>query len=204
MDVKQVIEERRSVNFFDPQQSIQQSTLESIINLAVLAPSAFNLQPWRIIAVKSQEGKRQLYNKANNQEKILEAPVTLIVIGDRSGYVPENLAWNELSVMLQDEDKLKGTQDFAKALYGSSEERRIKFAESNAGLLAMSIMYAAKCYKVDSHPMSGIDFAGIKAEFALKESEEVVMLIALGYFDSTKTLYPRRKRRVYAEIVQEM
>lgn len=204
MDVKQVIEERRSVNFFDPQQSIQQSTLESIINLAVLAPSAFNLQPWRIIAVKSQEGKRQLYNKANNQEKILEAPVTLIVIGDRSGYVPENLAWNELSVMLQDEDKLKGTQDFAKALYGSSEERRIKFAESNAGLLAMSIMYAAKCYKVDSHPMSGIDFAGIKAEFALKESEEVVMLIALGYFESTKTLYPRRKRRVYAEIVQEM
>lgn len=204
MDVKQVIEERRSVNFFDPQQSIQQSTLESIINLAVLAPSAFNLQPWRIIAVKSQEGKRQLYNKANNQDKILEAPVTLIVIGDRSGYVPENPAWNELSVMLQDEERLKGSQTFAEDLYGSSEERRIKFAESNAGLLAMSIMYAAKCYKVDSHPMSGIDFAGIKAEFALKESEEVVMLIALGYFDSTKTLYPRRKRRGYAEIVQEM
>lgn len=95
-------------------------------------------------------------------------------------------------------------QKFAEALYGTSEERRIKFAESNTGLLAMSIMHAAQHYNVDSHPMSGIDFAGIKAEFGLKEPEEVVMLIALGYFDTAKTLYPRRKRLGYSEIVEEV
>ncbi len=204
MDGKQLMDKRRSVNFFDPKKELAQSILESIINLAVLAPSAFNLQPWRIIAVKSPEGKQRLYLKANKQDKILEAPATLIIIGDRSGYSVENSTWQELVAMYQDEEKVKGMQEFAKVLYGSSEERRIKFAESNAGLLAMSIMYAAQYYSVDSHPMSGIDFAGIKTEFLLKEAEEVVMLIALGYFDTAKTLFPRRKRLGYSEIVQEV
>lgn len=202
-DGKQIMVERRAVNFFDAKRELPQSTLEAIINLAVLAPSAFNLQPWRIIAVKSAEAKQRLYRQASNQDKILEAPVTLIIIGDRSGFSAENPVWQELSAMLQDDARIKSTQEFAKALYGSSEERRVKFAESNAGLLAMSIMYAAQYYDVDSHPMSGIDFAGIKAEFSLKDSEEVVMLIGLGYRDTSKQLYPRRKRLGYGDIVQE-
>lgn len=203
MEARRIIEERRAVNFFDPKQELASSTLQAIINLAVLAPSAFNLQPWRVIAVKSQDGKQRLYRQASNQAKILEAPVTLIIVGDRSGYEAKNPVWAELAAT-QTPEKLKETQHFAQVLYGSSEERRIKFAESNAGLLAMSIMYAAKCFGVDSHPMSGINFSGIKTEFALQETEEVVMLIALGYFDNSKTLYPRRKRRGYADIVEEV
>lgn len=204
MDGKKLAEERRSINFFDPNKKIPQSTLEAIVNLAVLAPSAFNLQPWRIIAVKSESAKQRLYALANKQDKILAAPVTLIIIGDRAGFRPENPSWQELAQMLQNDEKLKGTQAFAKILYGSDNERSVKFAESNAGLLAMSLMYAAKYYGVDSHSMSGIDFAGIKTEFGLNTEEEAVMLIALGYFDSTQSLYPRRSRRGYSEIVEEV
>ena len=45
MDIKTTLEERRSVNHFDTTKKIEKSTLANIINLAVLAPSAFNLQP---------------------------------------------------------------------------------------------------------------------------------------------------------------
>lgn len=203
-DGKQMIEDRRSVNFFNPNRELPQETLEEIINLAVLAPSAFNLQPWRIIAVKSPNGKQRLHTVANKQDKILEAPVTLILVGNRSGYEAENPAWSELAVMLQDEDKVKGMQQFAKSLYGTSEETRTKFAESNTGLLAMSIMYAAKYFGVESHAMSGLDFARLKTEFSLTENEDAVMLIALGYFDENKALYPRRQRLGYAEMVEEV
>jgi nitroreductase len=61
-------------------------------------------------------------------------------------------------------------------------------------------MVAAKEFGVDSHPMSGIDFDGIHKEFGLKESETVVMLICLGYFDSSKHSHPRRPRRQFDEI----
>jgi nitroreductase len=203
MDLKTIFEERRSVNFFKPE-PIPDDVLRNIIQLATMAPSAFNLQPWEIIAVKSTAAKERLFSLASNQLKIKVAPVTLIIIGDLNGYKPENPSWDELKAMLNNKQALDEYQQFAQEVYGSTKARKIKFAESNAALFAMSIMYAAKYYGVDTHPMSGIDFDGIKEEFGLGENKTVVMLIALGFFDDSKTLYPRRQRKEYDDIVKEV
>ncbi|MBB6480062.1 nitroreductase family protein [Spirochaeta isovalerica] len=192
--------ERRSVNFFDPSKDIDDELLKNIIDLASTAPSAFNLQPWDIIAVKTPEAKEKLLELTGGQSKVQEAPVTLIVIGNRAGYDVNNPVWKQLEAAMGKE-KTAGARTMAENLYGSTEERKIKFAESNAGLLSMSIMYAARHYGVDSHPMSGIDFEGIKKEFDLGEEKDVVMLISLGYFDGTKELYPRAPRRAYEDLV---
>lgn len=203
MDFKKVYEERRAINFFDPNRDISEELLKEIIDLSVLAPSAFNLQPWSIIAVKSKEAKEKLYKLSNNQPKVLEAPVTLIIVGDKNGYSKDNPVWQEFrKVVNDDEEAVKNTQQAAYNLYGTSEENKIKFAESNGGLLSMSIMYAARNLGVDSHPMSGIDFEGIKKEFELNEDKTIVMTISLGYLKEDKTLYPRRARRGYDEIVK--
>jgi putative NAD(P)H nitroreductase len=205
MNLKEVFEERRSINFFDVNKGVDDGLLKNIINLAVLAPSAFNLQPWEIIAVKSKEAKERLHKLSNSQPKILEAPVTLIIVGNKTGYDESNPTWQDMLKLLGgDKEKLSGTQGFAASLYGTSEDNKLKFAESNAGLLAMSIMYAAKGLGVDSHPMSGMDFEGVRKEFGLDENKTVVMLISLGYLDESKALYPRAYRRGYEEIVKEV
>ncbi len=205
METKKLFEERRSVNFFDKNKKIEDEVLRNIVNLAVLAPSAFNLQPWKIIAVKSESAKEKLYKLSNNQPKVLEAPVTLIIAGDKAGYEKDNQEWEELVKILGgNREAVEGYQNFAAQLYGSTDEKKVKFAESNASLLAMSLMYAAKEYGVESHPMSGIDFEGIAREFELGDRYSVVMTIGLGYFDKEKELYPRRKRKLYEEIVQEV
>jgi len=204
MNLKEVYEGRRAINFFDTNKGVDAGLLKDIINLAVLAPSAFNLQPWEIIAVKSKEGKERLHKFAA-QPKILEAPVTLIIVGNKTGYEPSNPTWQDmLKLMGGDKEKLAGTQGMAAGLYGTSNENKLKFAESNAGLLAMSIMYAAKSLGVDSHAMSGMDFEGVRKEFELDENKTVVMLISLGHLDESNTLYPRAYRRGYDEIVKEV
>ncbi|MDD4216991.1 MAG: nitroreductase family protein [Bacteroidales bacterium] len=193
--------ERRSVNYFDKNKSIDETLLKEIIDMAVLAPSGYNLQPWRIVAVKTNASKKKLMELANNQEKILDASVTLIIIGDKDGFADCNPVWDEMLVSVGgNTEMVAGAKQAAAFLYGSSEDRKLKFAESNAGLLAMSLMIAAKDKGIDSHPMSGIDFDGIHKEFGLKESETVVMLIGLGYVDTSKQLYPRRLRRLYDDI----
>ena len=201
MDTKTLFKERRSVNHFDKNRSIENDLLKEIIDMAVLAPSGFNLQPWRIIAVKSEAAKQKLCGLANNQEKVLDASVTLIIVGNKEGYAESNPVWEE---MLQsvggNAGMVNGAKQAAAYLYGTTEERKIKFAESNAGLLAMSLMIAATEFGVASHPMSGIDFDGIHKEFGLTDGESAVMLICLGYFDVTKKLYPRRPRRSFDEI----
>lgn len=202
MTLDQVYDSRRAVNFFDKDKPLAEATLKNIVNMAVLAPSAFNLQPWEIIAVKSDEAKQKLHAAANKQPKILDAPVTLVIVGNRKGYESSNPVWQDkIDAAGGDPSKVKGAMEAAARLYGATEERSIKFAESNAGLIAMSILYAAKYYGVDSHPMSGMDFAAVKDAFELPEGKEPVILIALGYRDESKTLHGRAKRRGYDEVV---
>ncbi len=199
-DLSDIYRERRSVNFFDPSRDLDEALLKKIIDAAVLAPSAYNLQPWRIIALRGADAKKRLHRLAFKQPKILEAPVTLILAGNRNGWSAENDAWPELRGMIGAEGTDAAVRGAA-ALYGADEEKRIRFAESNTALLAMSIMYAAKYFGVDTHPMSGMDVAGVNAEFGLSPDESAVMLLAMGYYDASRPLYPRRSRKGYAEIV---
>lgn len=202
METKEIFLKRRSVNYFDKNKPLSDNLLKEIINTAVLAPSAFNLQPWRIIAVQSEQAKQTLFEHSNKQEKVLEAPVTLIIIGNKEGYSDSNPVWDEMLQSVGGNTELvAGAKQAAAYLYGSTEERKLKFAESNAGLLAMSLMIAAQDLGVDSHPMSGIDFEGLQNAFHLNDGETVVMLICMGYADTSKQLYPRRPRRDFHDIV---
>jgi putative NAD(P)H nitroreductase len=201
METKKLFEERRSVNSFNPDKKFNRETLKEIINMATLAPSAFNLQPWRIIVAESDDAKDKLMKLAFNQPKVKEAAYTLIIVGNKDGWKETNPVWEE---MLQsvggNAEMVNGAKQTAAFLYGSDEIRSLKFAESNASLLAMAIMIAAKEYGIDSHPMSGMDFDGVHKEFGITEHESLVMLITLGYHDETKDLYPRRPRRGFEEI----
>lgn len=58
MDIIEGITGRRSINFFDPNRKIPEKILFEIIELAGLAPSSFNLQPWEVILVLSPEKKK--------------------------------------------------------------------------------------------------------------------------------------------------
>lgn len=203
METKTLFLERRSVNFFDANKDLKVDTLKQIIDLAVLAPSAFNLQPWRIIAVKSAEAKQQLFDLSNKQPKVLEAPVTLILVGNKEGYADSNPVWAEmLSSVGGNQAMVDGAKQAAAFLYGSSDDRKVKFAASNVGLLAMSLMIAAKEFGVDTHAMSGLDYDGIHKAFNLNEGEFVVMTLGLGYYDASKDLYPRRPRLQFDQITK--
>jgi nitroreductase len=86
MEFQQVMQSRRAVNFFDPGTEVSDEELRRIVETAALAPSGLNLQPWEIIIVRSREAKEKLMAAAGGQTKIVEAPVTLIVLADREGY----------------------------------------------------------------------------------------------------------------------
>ncbi len=202
-DLKRVFEERRSVNFFDRNKKIDDETFKNIINLATLSPSSFNFQPWEVIAVKSDSYKQKLYNESCNQPKVLEAPITLLIIGHKHGYFRENPIWDEKVKLGLTEEKIQGIIDYSEKNLYSTEEKKVAFAARNSSLLAMSIMYAAKYYGVDSHPMIGFDEDKAKEIFNIEDNKIVTMMISLGYFDEGHELHPREKRFNYNDIVKE-
>ena len=49
MDFKDVINQRRAVNFFDPGREVPEQLVKEMIEMAAKAPSSFNLQPWSLM-----------------------------------------------------------------------------------------------------------------------------------------------------------
>lgn len=202
-DLKEIFEERRSVKFFDKDKKVDDEMLSEIINLATLAPSSFNLQPWEIIAVKTEEYKKVLHDEACKQPKVLNAPITLIIIGNKKGYLRENPIWEEKIKLGLTEEKIQGIIGYSEKNLYPTEEKKTAFAARNSSLLAMSIMYAAKYHGVDTHPMIGFNEDKVKEIFNIDENKIVTMIISMGYFDESNQLKPREKRFNYDEIVKE-
>lgn len=203
MDVLDAIRKRRSVNFFDPDRLIAKETLSELLSVSNLAPSSFNLQPWRVIVVQDPAKKRELRSHALDQSKIEEASVVLIVIADPDVHV--NLeamldSWEQLGYIRT--EKRSEISRMVTRRYGSegSEERKL-FAVKNASLFAMSIMIAAKGLGLEAHAMDGFDEGPMKRAFGIPDGKLVPMLIALGYIGKGAEILPRAFRRPLSEFV---
>ena len=80
-DIDYLIRSRVSANSYDKSHRLTEADISELIGLATLAPSAFNLQNWRFVAVHSDEAKQRLLPLAYGQQKVADAAVTFIVCG---------------------------------------------------------------------------------------------------------------------------
>jgi nitroreductase len=205
MEFKEAMKQRRAVNFFDPTKDVSDEQLKEIIETAALAPSSSNLQPWKVIVLRDMNKKETLKKVAMNQPKITEAPVVLIVLGDREGWKKGNGDFekgfvNSVKAGHMKQELYDGFADSLKSLY-ATPEKQLAFACKNAGFFAMSLMLAAKDAGLDSHPMDGFDIDGVRKAFNISDQYWIPLLMAIGHFDKSKTLLPPKWRKSYDEIV---
>ena len=205
MDFIETTQSRRAVNFFDSNKPVSDDELRKIIETASFAPSGLNLQPWQVIVVRSKEAKEKLMAAASGQPKIVEAPVTLIILADKNGWKSGHpiveKTWNNLVELgyLKPEQRSwfeKGTQN----LYGTPE-KSLAFAVKNASFFSMALMFAAKNAGLDSHPMDGFDPEAVRRSFDIPDNFFLPLLIAIGHFNKSFKLMPPKWRKSYEEIV---
>ena len=77
MDVMDAILKRRSIRSFQPK-PIEREKLERVLEAGRQAPSASNLQPWRIVVVTDPETRKKLAAAARAQDFVGQAPVVLV------------------------------------------------------------------------------------------------------------------------------
>jgi nitroreductase len=203
MDVLDAVRGRRSVTFFEADRTIPDGTLQELLELANLAPSSFNLQPWQVVVVRDPERKKILRRYALDQSKIEEASAVLIVVADPD--VEVNLdsmldSWEELGYIKK--ASRATITHMVRTRYGpeGSFERKI-FAAKNAALFAMSLMLAARGLGLETHAIDGFDERPMKKAFAIPDDKLVPMLIAIGYLRSNAALLPRALRRPFEDFV---
>jgi nitroreductase len=76
---KQLIERRRSIRRFEPT-AIEEAKLREILDAARVAPSAGNLQAYRVLVVRSAEKRGALVDAAYGQSFLAQVPVVLAFV----------------------------------------------------------------------------------------------------------------------------
>lgn len=189
-----VIRHRVSVNRFDSAFELADRTISELIAYACEAPSAYNLQNWRFIAVRSPVRKRALMTLAYDQEKVVEAAVTFIVCGllePQRGIRAAMQGFHDDGHI--DREFLEDWIEEAAAVYRDDPSAQRDEAIRSASLAAMNLMIAAQAMGLGSGPMIGFDAAAVSAEFGLATTEIPVMLVAVGR--AAEGNWPRKRRR---------
>ncbi|MFH1619667.1 MAG: nitroreductase family protein [bacterium] len=85
MDFFEVLEKRRSIRGFDSTRPVKDEDISRILEAARMAPTAGNLQPFKIIVVKTEEGRKALQS-STRQEALAQACVSLVFCVDSSRF----------------------------------------------------------------------------------------------------------------------
>ena len=194
------IESRVSVNFFDTQHSISNEQIQELIRLATLAPSAYNLQNWKFIAVSSKAGKEKLKSAAYGQQKVVDAAVTFIICGTLNAHRSlENTLSASVNQGIFDQSVADAWVAMAKGSHEGHELLQRDEAFRSASLAAMTLMLAAEEMGLATGPMSGFDPGAVAAAFELPADVIPVMLIATGH--AAPGNWPQKPRKPIPEVL---
>lgn len=195
------IEAQRTTNLFDPSFRLPDSEIEELVRLATLAPTSFNFQNWRFIAVRTPEAQSRLRKVAWDQAKITDAAVTFIV----TGHAPDSAALADrlapsVTAGFFPAEMVPGWQGAAKALYYEQPQRSRDEAVRTATFGAMTLIQAAQAKGLGTAPMIGFDAEAVARDFGLREGEIPVLLLAVGR--ALPANWPRKPRRAISEVFE--
>ena len=195
MNVTQAITERRSVKVFDPHHRMSEQEINQLMSLAMLSPTAFNIQNWRFVLV-TDTVLRQLIRAARwNQAQVEEASLLIVLTADLNAWAkqPERY-WKNAP---------KAASDVLVPMIGqyyqSNDQVQRDEAMRSCGMAATTLMLAAKEMGYDTCPMDGFDFAAVSKLLNLPADHIPTMFIVVG--KALKAAAPRGGQLAMDEVV---
>lgn len=197
----EAIEERRTTTLFDADKQLADREIRELVGWATRAPSSFNLQNWRFIAVHTADAKARLRPIAWDQPKITEAAVTFIIVGVLADHevLPARLA-PAVQAGIMPSEIAAAWAGAAKRLYHEQEWRARDEAVRSASLAAGHLILAAHAMGLGAGPMIGFDADAVSREFGLAPDEIPALLLAVGHPKDGN--WPQKPRRPLSEVLE--
>lgn len=195
MNVSQAILERRSVKAYDPQHKMTEDEIAKLMELAMLSPTAFNIQNWRFVVVTDPALRKDIRAVSWDQAQVEDASLLVVLTADLK-------AWEKQPERYW-ENAPKPVQDYLVSAigqyYSGKELVQRDEAMRSCGMAAMTIMLAAKEMGYDTCPMDGFDFDAVAKLLNLPDDHTPVMFVVVG--KALKEAQPRGGQLPIHEVV---
>ncbi|MEI6292824.1 MAG: NAD(P)H-dependent oxidoreductase [Methanomicrobiales archaeon] len=195
MEFKDIVMQRYAVKKFNGK-AIPEEKINELIELVRFAPSALDLQPWRIKVITDLKLKEQLRPAAFNQEQITTCSHLLVFCADPdydslikklSALLKENQVPQEIQAMI--------TGMAAQFAGSMSPEQRFAWSQAQTYLALGNALNGAKSLGFDSCPMGGFNPDEFTRILKIPLPLVPVMLCPVGYAADT----PMQKLRFRKE-----
>ena len=176
MNVTTAIETRRSIKAYDPNHRMSETEIERLLSLALLAPSAFNIQNWRFVLVRDPTLRGEIRQVAWDQAQVTDASLLIVLCADLKAWEHEPARyWKNAP---------QPVQDFLVPAIGQYYQGRESVQRDEAmrscGIAGMALMLAAKEMGYDSCPMDGFDFDAVGKLIKLPADHVISFMLAVG------------------------
>jgi len=185
MNVTEAIVDRRSIKQFDPKHDMTEQEIAKLMSLAMLSPTAFNIQHWRFVVVNDPALRKEIRAVSWDQAQVEDASLLIILTVDLKAWEKDPARyWVNAPDAVRDY-LVNAIEGYYK---GKDDVQRDEGMRSG-GMAAMTLMLAAKEMGYDTCPMDGFDFDAVAKLINLPDDHIPVMFVAVG-----KALEPARAR----------
>lgn len=197
MNTLEAINSRRSIKHYQKDYQIPEHELEQLLSLAVLSPTAYNIQNWRFVVVKDKALREQLRAAAWDQAQVTDASVLIVLCADLNAWKkqPERY-WANAPVETQ-----QFVLPMIEQYYQGKDSVQRDEAMRSCGMAAQTLMLSAKAMGYDSVPMDGFDFNKVAELINLPEDHVISMFVAIG--KAEKPAFPRGGQLPLNQVVIE-
>ena len=153
-----LVSSRQSVRAFDPDRSVEKEKIERIIEIARLAPSACNAQPWSFVVVDDPELKNKVADATSSRVLGMnhftkQAPVHLLLVEEKVNISSGIGGWI----------------------------KKKDFAQMDLGIVAAHIVLAAEAEGLGTCIVGWVDEDKVKDLLHIPASKRVWLDIVIGY-----------------------
>ena len=196
MKTEEAINARRSIKHYDPAHQMTDDEINKLLSLALLSPTAFNIQNWRFVIVSDPELRKQIREVAWDQSQVTDTSLFIVLCADLKSWEQPGRYWINAPKEVR-EFMVPAIDDY----YRGKEQVQRDEAMRSCGIAAQTLMLAAKSMGYDSCPMDGFDFDKVAELIKLPDDHVIAMFVAIG--KGIKETWPRPGQLTLDEVVIE-
>jgi nitroreductase len=197
MKVTEAVSTRRAVKWYDPEHRMPEETFQQLMEHAILAPTAFNIQNWRFVRVTDRAQRQAIRAVAWDQAQVTDASELLVLCFDNKAWDREpGRYWRNAPQEVQD-FLLPALAEYYRDKPGIERDEGMR----SCGLAGMAIMLLARELGYDSCPMDGFDYEAVGRIIDLPDDHAIAFMIAIG--KGTQQPWPKPGQLPLAEVMIE-